>query len=144
MFWLGLLIGILIWQAMTIIFALLWQTNNEDRMVLANGGIVGALWLFLVVFPINKVLHWQRYHKFAPALVDAEGKPCYCHLKDVDYYLFDLNGYNWNETIREKYKIKDGWDKSMCCDRVNIRYTPIKILKQEGAYRLPRAPKGGR
>ena len=45
--------------------------------------------------------------------------------------------YEWNRAIKEKYTIKDGWKKYHCvCGEINLRYTPIKITKNEGAYKV--------
>lgn len=136
MFLLGLIIGIIIWQALSLVFCFIWQ-EDEDKYVLATTGLVG--WLVLLVIKIyQKYGSWLGHKRYKGALLDIEGKPCYCDSRDVNFYK-DL-GYTFNEALRSKYKVEDGWRKKDCSfpGVPNLRYTPIKVLRAEKAYKLRR------
>ena len=69
-------------------------------------------------------------------MLDTDGASCYCKSKDEPDLLRNID-YEWNHAIKEKYTIKDGWKEHHCvCGEINLRYTPIKIAKIEGAYKV--------
>lgn len=136
MFLLGLIIGVIIWQTLSLVFCFIWQ-EDENKYVLATTGLVG--WLALLVIKIcQKYSSWLGHNRYKGALLDIEGKPCYCDSRDVNFYK-DL-GYTFNEALRSKYKVEDGWRKKDCSfpGVPNLRYTPIKVLRAEKAYKLRR------
>lgn len=135
MFWIGLISGIILWQFLSLIFCFLWQ-EDEDKYVLATTGLVGGLAL-LIIKICQRFNSWLGHKKYKGALLDPDGQPCYCDSRDVNFYK-DL-GYTFNDALRSKYKIEDGWREKDCSFGVpNLRYTPIKILKAENAYKLKR------
>jgi hypothetical protein len=104
--------------------------------VLATTGLVGGLTL-LIIKICQKFNSWLGHVQYKGALLDLDGQPCYCDSRDVNFYK-DL-GYTFNDILRSKYKIEDGWREKDCSFGVpNLRYTPIKILKAEKAYKLKR------
>ena len=136
MFWIGLIVGIILWQAIALIFGFLWQ-EDEDKFILGATGLVGfcALGIFKL---IDRIKLYYRHTYYKAALVDAEEKLCYCESQDVSFYIED-GLYSWAQGLRNKYKPEDGWRKQDCfMDTVSLRYVPIKILKAEGAYCLPK------
>ena len=138
MFWIGILIGIVAWQAISLIFFFLWQ-DDEDKALLATTGLAGGL--LLLIIKITQCLNRRLKAKnFKAALVDSEGKACYCESKEMSEYL--SLGYQVHEALRQRYTIEDGWNPKDCSwDVPNLRYTPMKILKIEQAYKLPRLEK---
>ena len=133
MFWLGLISGIILWQLLSLIFCFAWQ-EDEDKYVLATTGLIGVI--TLLIFKIcQRFESWLNHMRYKGALLDQEELPCYCDSRDVNFYK-DL-GYTFNEPLRTKYKVEDGWREKDCSFGVpNLRYTPIKILKAENAYKL--------
>lgn len=139
MFWLGLIVGIIAWQVVALIFCFLWQ-EDEDKFILGVTGLVGLGMLGIIKLSDFIRLCYRHYH-YKAALIDEEGNLCYCESKDANFYTEDTL-YTWAQNIKAKYKPDDGWSKRDCfMDTVNLRYTPIKILKTEGAYRLPKVKK---
>lgn len=134
---LGIVIGILILNVVCCIVALI-PAGKDDDVVLVACGIVGLFLLLInsIVRFIKKIIKNKR---FCSVLIDPEGKACYC--KPLDFYsqsiLFE-KGYQWNENIANKYKPSDGWNLFICRDEnsVNLRYTPVKIAKEESLYKI--------
>jgi hypothetical protein len=135
MFWIGLISGIILWQFLSLVFCFLWQ-EDEDKYVLATTGLVGGLAL-LIIKICQRFNSWLGHKKYKGALLDPDGQPCYCDSRDVNFY--KDSGYTFNDALRSKYKVEDGWREKDCSFGVpNLRYTPIKILKAENAYKLKR------
>lgn len=135
MFWLGLIVGIILWQVLSLVFCFIWQ-DDEDKYVLATTGLAGGFTL-LIIKICQKFNSWLNHMRYKGALLDLDGQPCYCDSRDV--YFYKNLGYALNESIRTKYKVEDGWREKDCSFGVpNLRYTPIKILKAENAYKLKR------
>ena len=140
MFWLGLVSGVVIWQIAVLVICFIWQ-DDEDKAIVAATGIPGGL-LLLYIKLHKKVKYLYRHSKYKGALLDLESKPCYCDSIDVSDYI--KVGFTLNVELREKYTIEAGWDPKDCAWQgvPNLRYTPIKILKKEAAYKLPRFKEG--
>lgn len=149
MFWIGLLAGAVLWQLCTLIFYFIWQ-EDEDKALTASSGLVGGV-LLLVIKLTNICKSWWRRAHFKAALVDKDGKLCYCESRDADFYVMAVADeenkalYNWARHLRDKYTVSDGWrDRDCRMGVISLIYTPIKVLKAEGAYRLPRLSKEDR
>jgi hypothetical protein len=135
MFWIGLIIGIIVWQFASLIFCFLWQ-EDEDKYVMATTGLVGGLCL-AVIKVVDKIKAAYGQYNYKAALVDSEGKLCYCESREADDYI-QSNQYFWAFYLRDKYVIEDGWRRQDCwVGKISLRYTPVKVLRAEGAYRLP-------
>lgn len=135
MFWIGLIVGVIVWQIASLIFCFIWQ-EDEDKFIVAVTGLIGSL--CLVVFKVvDKIKATYGHYKYKAALVDNEGKLCYCESNEADNYT-QSNQYFWAFYLRDKYTIEDGWRRQDCwVGTISLRYAPIKVLKAEGAYRLP-------
>ena len=137
MFWIGLIAGIIVWQFLSLIFCFLWQ-EDEDKYIMATTGLIGCLCLGLIKI-VDKIKSTYGHLMYKAALVDSEGKLCYCESREADDFT-QTNKYTWAFYLRDKYKIEDGWRKKDCwVGTISLRYVPIKVLKTEGAYRLPKA-----
>ena len=137
MFWIGLIIGIVVWQFASLIFCFLWQ-EDEDKYVMATTGLIGGLCLGLIKI-VEKIKTFYGHKMYKAALVDNEGKLCYCESKDADEYT-QAGQYSWAFYLRNKYKIEDGRRRTDCwVGTISLRYVPVKVLKAEGAYRLPKS-----
>lgn len=132
----GIVIGVLMWNAITL--ACYWITDNDDYTIMVGVGILG-----LIIIGIDKLIDKIKRvifkRKYCSVLIDPNGKPCYCKPLSLDNENKLLEkGYQWNRNLKEKYSPSDGWDINSCADEhtINLRYTPIKIAKQEGMYKL--------
>ena len=132
----GIVIGVLLWNAVTLICDLIFE--DKDKIILIGAGIIGLIcfgfcWIIRI---IKKTIY---YCKYCSALIDPDGKPCYCKplTHKNEKKLID-KGYTWNLKVREKYTVDDGWKTDLCVYGTipNLRYTPLKIAKQEGWYKL--------
>lgn len=132
----GIVIGVLIWNAITLICYL--GLEDDEKVALIGAGIVGLVCLsFCCIIRFIKIAICNS--KYCSALIDPNGKPCYCGYLSYkkEKKLFD-KGYKWNLEVREKYTVDDGWNPNVCVYGTipNLRYTPIQIAKQEGWYKL--------
>ena len=132
----GIVIGVLLWNTVTLVSY--WITDNEDYTVMIGIGFWAP-----VVIGIDKLVNKIKWiilkHKYCSVLIDSNGKTGYCSpLSWEDESKLWEKGYQWNITLKEKYSPSDGWDIASCVDEhtINLRYTPIKIAKQEGMYKL--------
>ena len=129
-------LGMIAWQLVCLVVAL---TTNEDADKIAFTSI-GFWQLVMLLISVPMYIHKEaKRRKFAAALLDPDGKPCYIMNNNGNVEdLIHNHDFKWNEEIRTKYKVSDGWDKKICMDSKtpNIRYTPIHILKNEGAYKI--------
>lgn len=133
----GIVIGALIWQ-LVVVFAYLLSHHNEDTTIIWGMG-VWRLISYYGSMPFYYFGKWLEKKKYVAMLIDTNGTPCYCESKDVPEMLIKA-GYTWNNKLRDKYTQKDGWKKDHCvCGGINLRYTPIKIAKAEGAYKVDNA-----
>ena len=140
MFWVGLFVGIVVWQVVALAICFIWR-DEESKAIMA---ITGIPWLVcLGIIKVCELLRKQYLRvNLKAAMLDFDGKLCYCESFEAIYY--KCRGYAWAEFIREKYPIEGGfgWNKKDCIfGCANVRRTPIKLLKKEKAYRLPRVPK---
>lgn len=132
----GIVIGVLLWNAVTLICYLGLEDN--EKVAFIGAGIVGLVCLsFCVIIRFIKIAIYSS--KCCSALIDPNGKPCYCRYLSYkkEKKLFD-KGYKWNLEVEEKYTVDDGWNPNVCVFGTlpNLRYTPLKIAKQEGWYKL--------
>ena len=132
----GIVIGVLLWNMVTLVYY--WITDNESYATM-----IGAGFWALVVIGIDKLVNKIEWiilkHKYCSVLIDPNGKACYCKPLSLDEEnKLCKKGYQWNKTLKEKYSPSDGWDIASCVDKhtINLRYTPIKIAKQESMYKL--------
>lgn len=136
MFLLGLVVGILVWQFVVLIFCFIWQ--DEDKAIVASAGIVGEVFLgIMAICKLLKKLYRRSYYK--AALIDFDGRLCYCQSSEMNYWVD--RGYSKAAYLRDIYAVEDGWCRKDCSwpDVPNLRYTPLKILKKENAYKLPKS-----
>ena len=133
----GVIVGALAWQLVTV-FAYLLSNQNEDTTMIWGMGI----WRLISYYgsmPFYYFGKWLDEKNYVAMLIDTNGTPCYCESKEQPELLINID-YQWNRAIREKYTQKDGWKRDHCiCGEINLRYTPIKIAKAEGAYKVDKA-----
>ena len=129
----GIVIGMLAWQ--TIIAIVNVITCDDYKTACCGVGIWIPL-TYIITLPIAYILKRYKETHYVAMMLDKDGRPCYCKSSKEPEALNEFD-YKWNEAIREKYKIEDGWKEHQCCmGIVNIRYTPIKIALAEGAYKV--------
>lgn len=140
MFWVGLFVGIVVWQIVALAICFIWR-DEENKAIVAITGIP-----YLVCLGLMKAYELFRKQylraKLKAAMLDFDGKLCYCESSEAIYY--KRRGYAWAEFIGKKYPIDGGfgWNKKDCIfGGANVRRTPIKLLKMEKAYRLPHVSK---
>ena len=131
---LEIIIGMLIWQGITVLAYVISGENEECCCCWGMG--IWRLILYYGSMPFYYFGKWLDKKNYVAMLIDINGTPCYCESKEQPELLININ-YKWNRTIGEKYTQKDGWKKDHCiCGEINLRYTPIKIAKAEGAYKV--------
>lgn len=130
--------GTLAWQAITVLVCIV---TDDDATVYIGIGVVG--WVVVgVCKAIRNVIKLINSKRYVSLIFNAEdNKLYYCSSWHnlVDKLMEYSDAYQWANDIRNKYKPSDGWRKhDCCCDCVNMRYTPIKIAKAEGAIPVDR------
>lgn len=133
--WLWLIYGALAWQAVVLIVALV--TNEDDKAVIWSGvGLVGLVFRGIEV-AVGTTITFISSRRYVSLMVNTnDGKLCYCpSWHDLVGKLMKYDcAYKWADEIQHKYKPSDGWRERDCCfGCINLRYTPIKIAKAEGA-----------
>lgn len=110
--------------------------DSEEKFVYVAGG-VPAIILCIIVSAFYKITKIYKKANYKALLRDSDGNLCYCNSSDEPEELIN-NGYTWADDLREIYTIKDGWKKEDCVfgDTINIRYSPIKKVKELGAYKI--------
>ena len=110
--------------------------DSEEKFAYVACGVPAAI-LYVIISVIRKVVKAHRKANYKALLRDSDGKLCYCNSSDEPEELIN-NGYTWADDLIEIYTIKDGWKKEDCVfgDIINIRYSPIKKLKELGAYEV--------
>lgn len=133
--------GALAWQAIVLIVALF--TNEDDKAVIWSGvGLVGLVFKGIET-AIGTVIAFVVSRRYVSVMRNAkDDKLYYCpSWHDLVGKLMEYDdAYKWADEIQSKYKPSDGWRNRDCpfgC--VNIRYTPIKFAKAEGAIPVDRA-----
>ena len=140
MIWIGIIIGIVIWQVCSLIFYYIWM-HHEEKAIVASAGIAGGIVLLVGNTYIWFKKLWHSWFFKAALVKEGDAQIYYCRSKDSEYYIQAL-GYKWATELRNKYTIEDGWCKGDCrFGTINIRYTPNKILKKENAKPLPKISK---
>ena len=110
--------------------------DSEEKFAYVACGVPAAI-LYVIISVIRKVVKAYRKANYKALLRDSDGKLCYCNSSDEPEELVN-NGYTWADDLRETYTIKDGWKKEDCVfgNTINIRYSPIKKIKELGAYEV--------
>ena len=110
--------------------------DSEEKFAYVACGVPAAI-LYVIISVIRKVMKAYRKANYKALLRDSDGKLCYCNSSDEPEELVN-NGYTWADDLREIYTLKDGWKKEDCVfdDIINIRYSPIKKVKELGAYEV--------
>lgn len=133
--------GVLAWQAIVLIVALF--TDEDDRAVIWSGvGVVGVVFKGIEM-AIGTIIAFICSRRYVSVVVNVKnGKLYYCPSWHglVDKLMEYDDAYKWADEIQHKYKPSDGWRERDCTfGCVNIRYTPVKIAKAEGAIPVDRA-----
>ena len=110
--------------------------DSEEKFTYVACGVPAGI-LYVIISVIRKVVKVYRKANYKALLRDSNGKLCYCNSSDEPDKLVG-NGYTWATDLQGIYTFKDGWRKE---DRVfdniiNIRYSPIKKVKELGAYKI--------
>ena len=110
--------------------------SGEEKFAYVACGVPAAV-LYVIVSIVRKAMKAYRKANYKALLRDSDGKLCYCNSSDEPEELVN-NGYTWAADLREIYTFKDGWKKEDCAfgDTINIRYSPIKKVKELGAYEV--------
>ena len=110
--------------------------DSEEKFAYVACGVPAAI-LYVIISVIRKVMKAYRKANYKALLRDSNGNLCYCNSSDEPEELVN-NGYTWAEDLREIYTLKDGWKKEdwVFGDIINIRFSPIKKLKELGAYEV--------
>ena len=110
--------------------------DSEEKFAYVACGVPAAV-LYVIISVIRKVMKAYRKANYKALLRDSNGNLCYCNSSDEPEELVN-NGYTWADDLREIYTLKDGWKKedSVFGDTINIRYSPIKKIKELGAYEV--------
>jgi len=126
----GIIIGVLIWQALTTI---VFIATDSDEKKTAHFGVGIPCWILGGTYSIFR---WTCLRRVRSILVDKEGNWFYCRLKLVDKIREEkgLDFPIWTEEMKSKYP-KSMWGKyfqKYGCPGVvgNFRYTPRKIWSQ--------------
>ena len=109
---------------------------DETIIVYFSSGI----WTVFIctIKKIKDFIYHKFFYKWAACFADKEGNTYWIK----SYKVCDIEPYmgiylQWNEEIRKRYSIKDGWDKNRYVDDIpNLRYVPLKIAKKENMYEL--------
>ena len=137
MMWLWIFVGALIWQLITTIVAIVVEDDVCPSLIV-GGGIPACICLgfFWCCRKVIKFINGRRY----VSMLVKDGESWYCTSNDNTCgKLMDVFNYEWNNALQNKYEPEDGWRKEDCFfNSVNIRYTPIKIAKAEGAKPVPK------
>ena len=110
--------------------------SGEEKFAYIACGVPAAM-LYVITSVIRKIKKAYRKANYKALLRDRDGKLCYCDSSDEPEELIN-NGYTWADDLIEIYTLKDGWKKEDCAfgDTINIRYSPIKKVKELGAYEV--------
>ena len=110
--------------------------DSEEKFTYVACGVPAAI-LYVIVSIVRKIKKAYRKANYKALLRDGDGNLCYCNSSDEPDKLVN-NGYIWADDLIEIYTIKDGWKKEDCAfgDTINIRYSPIKKVKELGAYKI--------
>ena len=124
-----------IWQGVTTLSYAI-SRENEDVGLYCGMGIWLLIIRYMIIMPIDCAIELYNKTHYVAMMLDTDNKPCYCRSREEPDILQNI-GYKWNNPLADKYKIADGWKKQQCVfGKVNLRYTPIRIAKAEGAYKV--------
>ena len=110
--------------------------SSEEKFAYVACGVPAAI-LYVIVSVVRKIKKAYRKANYKALLRDSDGKLCYCNSSDEPEELIN-NGYSRAAETTEIYTLKDGWKKEDCAfgDTINIRYSPIKKIKELSAYEV--------
>ena len=110
--------------------------SSEEKFTYVACGVPAAI-LYVIVSIVRKIKKAYKKANYKALLRDGDGNLCYCNSSDEPDELVH-DGYTWADDLIEIYTIKDGWKKEDCAfgDTINIRYSPIKKVKELGAYKI--------
>ena len=110
--------------------------DSEEKFAYVACGVPAAI-LYVIVSIVRKIKKAYKKANYKALLRDGDGNLCYCNSSDEAEELIN-NGYTWADDLIEIYTLKDGWKKEDCVfgDTINIRYSPIKKIKELGAYEV--------
>lgn len=131
------IIFLFIYWIITLIIIILSNENETVVAVCACG--VPLLISWGVSYLYLKIKRYYRSKNYKAVLLDKDGHPCYCNSSNEPEYL-KMIGYEWYNDLTKQYSPSDGWNKDDCLfNTVNIRYTPMKIVKEIQAYEVPKS-----
>ena len=110
--------------------------DSEEKFTYVACGVPAAI-LYVIVSIVRKIMKIYKKANYKALLRDGDGNLCYCNSSNEPDELVN-NGYTWADDLIEIYTIKDGWKKEDCAfsDTINIRYSPIKKVKELGAHKI--------
>lgn len=110
--------------------------SGEEKFAYVACGVPAAI-LYVIVSVVRKIKKAYRKANYKALLRDSNGNLCYCNSSDEPDELVN-NGYTWAIDLNKVYTLEDGWKKedSVFGDTINIRYSPIKKVKELGAYEV--------
>ena len=110
--------------------------DSEEKFTYVACGVPAAI-LYVIVSIVRKIKKAYKKVNYKALLRDDDGNLCYCNSSDEPDELVN-NGYTWADDLQEIYTLKDGWKKEDCAfgSTINLRYSPIKKVKELGAYEV--------
>ena len=110
--------------------------SGEEKFAYVACGVPAAI-LYVIVSVIRKIKKAYRKANYKALLRDSNGNLCYCNSSDEPDELVN-NGYTWAIDLNKVYTLEDGWRKEDCAfgNTINVRYSPIKKVKELGAYEV--------
>ena len=110
--------------------------SGEEKFAYVACGVPAAI-LYVIVSVVRKIKKAYRKANYKALLRDSNGNLCYCNSSDEPDELVN-NGYTWAIDLNKVYTLEDGWRKEDCAfgNTINVRYSPIKKVKELGAYEV--------
>ena len=93
MIWIGIIIGIVIWQVCSLIFYYIWQ-HNEEKAIVASAGIAGGIVLLVGNTYIWLKKLWHSWFFKAALVKEGDEQIYYCRSKtpSIIFMLKIING----------------------------------------------------
>ena len=110
--------------------------SDEEKFAYVACGVPAAI-LSVIALTVRKIKKAHREANYKALLRDSDGNLCYCNSSDEPDELVN-NGYTWAIDLNKVYTLEDGWRKEDCAfgNTINVRYSPIKKIKELGAYEV--------
>lgn len=126
-----------IYWFITLVIILLTDENETVVAFCACGIFLLISWG--VSYLYDKIRRYFRSKRYKAVLLDEDGQICYCNSSNEPEYL-KMIGYDWYFDLKNQFEISDGWNKDDCLfNTINIRYTPMKVVKKIQAYEVPKS-----